>query len=98
MPIGTARSGHTVYQRKMPERLKKRCANATASVYLSFSASAASAARTPVTVVPMLAPSTVGYMRSSLMTPTPTSGVSALVVMELDCTRTVRPKPTAIAR
>merc|ERR1719240_880159 len=51
---------------------------------------------TPVMHVPMFAPSTVGYMRSILITPTPTSGVSADVVMDEDCTQMVMPRPMTI--
>ena len=51
----------------------------------------------PVAVVPMLDPSVRGYMRSMWMTPTPTSGVKALVKMDELCTNTVIPAPSRIA-
>ena len=58
----------------------------------------ADAVSTPVMHVPMLAPSTTGYMRSIVMTPMPTRGVRAEVVIEEDWTQMVSPSPTAIAR
>ena len=51
-----------------------------------------------MTHVPMLAPSTVGYMRSTEMTPTPTRGVRAEVVMDDDWTAMVTKRPVIIAR
>lgn len=57
----------------------------------------AKAASIPVTVVPMLEPRVSGYIRSRVITLRPTSGVSADVNTELDCTRIVRQAPTIIA-
>lgn len=67
----------------MPDMLKKRWANAICIATGSLSPDAAMAARIPVPVVPMLAPSVNGNILSSLIIPIPTNGVNAEVNTEL---------------
>ena len=58
---------------------------------------AASAARSAVTVVPMLAPIVIGNACPSVSSPAPASGTSSDVVIELDCTSAVTKIPTTMA-
>ena len=95
--IGTLRITGTGYQMRMPKMLKKRCESATWRVCWKTSRLDARAARMAVKVVPMLAPSVSGYMRSRCRIPTPTSGVRADVKTELLCTNIVKPAPINMA-
>jgi len=81
----------------IPEILKKRWHKAIWSAMGSCGPLAASAARRPVPVVPMLEPRVSGYMRSILIMPIPTSGVRAEVKTELLCTSTVMRAPASMA-
>ena len=55
-------------------------------------------AKSPVKVVPMLAPRVKGSICSRRIAPIPTKGVRAEVVMDEDCTKRVIPQPMRIAR
>lgn len=83
---------------RMPEMLKKRWQKATCSDRGMDSASCASADKIPVIVVPILEPRVRGYIRSSSITPMPTSGVKVEVKIELLCTRMVKPAPKRSAK
>mmetsp|Transcript_67405 Transcript_67405/g.130266 ORF Transcript_67405/g.130266 Transcript_67405/m.130266 type:complete len:280 (-) Transcript_67405:1037-1876(-) len=91
MPSGIARMHGIGNHMRVPKRLKNRWANATARPVGMLLL--ASAARMPVTVVPMFAPTVKGNILSSLMRPMPTKGVRVEVVMLLDWNRIVTPAP-----
>lgn len=95
--IGIFRIKGMGYQRRMPEMLKKRWQSAIWILFSSLSPELAMAASRPVAVVPMLEPRVNGYIRSRVMTPTPTSGVRAEVKTELLWTKKVMPAPTRMA-
>lgn len=89
----------TGYQIKMPDMLKNKWHSETCNdLRTDWRSSDAIAARIAVHVVPIFEPRVSGYILSSVITPTPTRGVSAEVKMLDDCTSIVMRAPIRIAR
>lgn len=97
IPIGSLRKKGIGYQIRIPKILKKRWERATCMALARSLPSFGRAAMMPVAVVPRFDPRVSGYMRSSVMTPMPTSGVIAEVKMELLWTMKVQTAPMRMA-
>ena len=90
---GSLRKNGTPRIRIAAKVLKRVCTNAPAIAASASAPEAENAAIRPVTVVPMLAPTTNGNRVRTLNLPEAASGTVSAVVVEEDCTRVVMAAP-----